>query len=189
MKVARLHGTRDIRLSDEPTPEPEAGECLVRVEAVGICGSDLHWFEEGAIGDATLAAPVVPGHEFAGVVEKGPLAGTRVAVDPAIPCLRCDLCLEGHPNLQRVAPLRIGQTIKEVLEADLAGEYDARKAYKSSRELCESLGDYVSKNLFEELLADEEGHIDFLETQLQLLNSIGQEKYIELNSESADKAE
>jgi L-iditol 2-dehydrogenase len=99
MKVARLHGTRDIRLSDEPTPEPEAGECLVRVEAVGICGSDLHWFEEGAIGDATLAAPVVPGHEFAGVVEKGPLAGKRVAVDPAIPCLRCDLCLEGHPNL------------------------------------------------------------------------------------------
>ncbi len=60
--------------------------------------------------------------------------------------------LEGHPNLQRVAPLRIGQTIKEVLEADLAGEYDARKAYKASRELCESLGDYVSKNLFEELL-------------------------------------
>src|SRR6187551_2420974 len=60
--------------------------------------------------------------------------------------------LEGHPNLQRVAPLRIGQSIKEVLEADLAGEYDARKAYKSSRELCEELGDYVSKNLFEELL-------------------------------------
>lgn len=97
--------------------------------------------------------------------------------------------LEGHPNLQRVAPLRIGQTIKEVLEADLAGEYDARKAYKASRELCESLGDYVSKNLFEELLADEEGHIDFLESQLQLLNAIGAERYGQLNSESADKAE
>ncbi len=97
--------------------------------------------------------------------------------------------LEGHPNLQRVAPLRIGQTIKEVLEADLAGEYDARKAYKSSRELCEELGDYVSKNLFEELLADEEGHIDFLETQLQLLATIGDQKYTELNSEPADKAE
>lgn len=97
--------------------------------------------------------------------------------------------LEGHPNLQRVAPLRIGQTVKEVLEADLAGEYDARAAYKASRELCEKLGDYVSKNLFEELLTDEEGHIDFLETQLQLLNSIGLEKYIELNSPGADKAE
>ena len=66
---------------------------------------------------------------------------------------------------------------------------DARKAYKSSRELCEELGDYVSKNLFEELLGDEEGHIDFLETQLQLLNSIGLEKYIELNSKPADQAE
>ena len=97
--------------------------------------------------------------------------------------------LEGHPNLQRVAPLRIGQTIKEVLECDLAGEYDARKAYKASRELCESLGDYVSKNLFEALLADEEGHIDFLESQLQLLNAIGVEKYGQLNSDSADKAE
>ncbi len=97
--------------------------------------------------------------------------------------------LEGHPNLQRVAPLRIGQTIKEVLEADLAGEYDARKAYKSSRELCEELGDYVSKNLFEELLADEEGHINFLESQLQLLNTIGAERYGQLNSRSADKVE
>jgi bacterioferritin len=97
--------------------------------------------------------------------------------------------LEGHPNLQRVAPLRIGQTIKEVLDCDLAGEYDARTAYKASRELCESLGDYVSKNLFEELLADEEGHINFLESQLQLLNSIGQERYGLLNSKPADKAE
>ena len=97
--------------------------------------------------------------------------------------------LEGHPNLQRVAPLRIGQTIKEVLEADLAGEYDARKAYKKSRDVCHDAGDYVSMKLFEELLADEEGHIDFLETQLQLLNAIGVEKYGQLNSESADKAE
>lgn len=97
--------------------------------------------------------------------------------------------LEGHPNLQRVAPLRIGQTVKEVLEADLAGEYDARTAYKASRELCEKLGDYVSKNLFEELLTDEEGHIDFLETQLQLLSTIGLEKYVELNSPAADAAE
>ena len=97
--------------------------------------------------------------------------------------------LEGHPNLQRVAPLRIGQTIKEVLEADLAGEYDARTAYKASRDLCESVGDYVSKNLFEELLADEEGHIDFLETQLQLLNTIGPEQYGLLNATPADSAE
>jgi L-iditol 2-dehydrogenase len=99
MQVARLHGTRDVRLSDEPRPELGEGESLVRVEAVGICGSDLHWFEEGGIGDSRLAAPLVVGHEFAGVVEAGPLEGRRVAVDPAIPCERCDLCREGHPNL------------------------------------------------------------------------------------------
>ena len=97
--------------------------------------------------------------------------------------------LEGHPNAQRVAPLRIGQNIKEVLEADLAGEYDARTAYKASRELCDQLGDYVTKELFDDLLEDEEGHINFLETQLQLLNSIGAERYGLLNAESADKAE
>jgi L-iditol 2-dehydrogenase len=99
MRVARLHGTRDIRLSDEPTPAPREGECLVRVEAVGICGSDLHWFDEGGIGDSRLTTPLVVGHEFAGLVEAGPLAGRRVAVDPAIPCERCELCREGHPNL------------------------------------------------------------------------------------------
>ena len=99
MRVARLHGAHDLRVGDEPKPEAGAGESLVRVEAVGVCGSDLHWFEEGAIGDARLDAPLVIGHEFAGVVEAGPLAGRRVAVDPAIPCGRCDLCHEGHPNL------------------------------------------------------------------------------------------
>lgn len=97
--------------------------------------------------------------------------------------------LEGHPNLQRVAPLRIGQTIREVLEADLAGEYEARTAYKKSRELCAELGDYVTKELFDELLADEEGHIDFLETQLQLLTKIGDERYGMLNARSADETE
>jgi bacterioferritin len=97
--------------------------------------------------------------------------------------------LEGHPNLQSVAPLRIGQNVKEVLESDLAGEYDARTAYKRSREVCEEAGDYVSMKLLEELLADEEGHIDFLETQLDLLASIGEEKYGQLNAASADEAE
>ena len=97
--------------------------------------------------------------------------------------------LEGHPNLQSVAPLRIGQNVKEVLEADLAGEYDARTAYKKSREICHEIGDYVSMHLFEELLQDEEGHIDFLETQLQLLNSIGEERYGQLNAEPANDAE
>lgn len=97
--------------------------------------------------------------------------------------------LEGHPNLQTLAPLRIGQNVKEVLEADLAGEYDARTAYKQSREICHSLGDFVSMKLFEDLLGDEEGHIDFLETQLDLLAKIGEEKYGQLNAEPANEAE
>jgi L-iditol 2-dehydrogenase len=99
MRVARLHGPADLRVGDEELPQPQDGESLVRVEAVGICGSDLHWYEEGGIGDSRLEAPLVIGHEFAGVVEEGPLAGRRVAVDPAVPCGRCELCLEGHPNL------------------------------------------------------------------------------------------
>ncbi|TGT72231.1 MULTISPECIES: bacterioferritin [unclassified Mesorhizobium] len=97
--------------------------------------------------------------------------------------------LEGHPNLQSVAPLRIGQNVKEVLESDLASEYDARTAYKRSREICHDEGDFVSMKLFEDLLTDEEGHIDFLETQLDLLASIGEEKYGLLNADPANEAE
>jgi L-iditol 2-dehydrogenase len=99
VRVARLYGVGDIRVGDEPRPEAGDGTCLVRVTAVGLCGSDLHWFGEGAIGDAHLAQPLVLGHEFAGVVESGPLAGRRVAVDPAIPCLDCPQCYEGDHNL------------------------------------------------------------------------------------------
>src|ERR671911_2185550 len=97
--------------------------------------------------------------------------------------------LEGHPNLQSLAPLRIGQNVREVLESDLAGEYDARTAYKKSREICHEAGDYVTMQLFEDLLKDEEGHINFLETQLQLLASIGDAKYGLLNAASANEAE
>jgi L-iditol 2-dehydrogenase len=95
MKVVRLHAAGDVRPHEEPMPQPGPGESLVRVTAVGICGSDLHWFAEGAIGDAGFAQPLVLGHEFAGVTEDG----RRVAVDPAIPCGRCELCQAGHPNL------------------------------------------------------------------------------------------
>ena len=97
--------------------------------------------------------------------------------------------LEGHPNLQTVAPLRVGQNIREVLESDLAGEYDARTSYSESRKICHDVGDYVSMELFEDLLKDEEGHIDFLETQIDLLDSIGEQRYMLLQSDSADKAE
>ena len=97
--------------------------------------------------------------------------------------------LEGHPNLQSVGPLRIGQNIKEVLEADLAGEHEARDSYKASRDICHDAGDYVTMKLFEELLIDEEGHIDFLETQLELLEELGEKKYGQLNAAPANEAE
>ncbi|MCB1418790.1 MAG: bacterioferritin [Notoacmeibacter sp.] len=97
--------------------------------------------------------------------------------------------LEGHPNLQSVAPLKIGQNVKEVLQSDLAGEYDARASYKKSREVCQEAGDYVTMKLFEDLLSDEEGHIDFLETQLELLDKIGEAKYGQLNAAPANEAE
>lgn len=99
MKAARLHGVKDLRFDEVPVPEPAAACDLVRVTAVGICGSDLHWYDEAAIGDATLTQPLVLGHEVAGVVEGGPRAGTRVAIDPAIPCERCETCRGGHHNL------------------------------------------------------------------------------------------
>jgi L-iditol 2-dehydrogenase len=95
MKVARLHAAGVLKMHDEPVPIPGPDETLVRVTAVGICGSDLHWFSEGSIGDARLEHPLVLGHEFAGVTPDG----QRVAVDPAIACGKCEFCLEGSPNL------------------------------------------------------------------------------------------
>jgi L-iditol 2-dehydrogenase len=101
MKVLRLHGVGDLRLHSEPIPQPAAGEVLLKISAVGICGSDLHWFDEASIGDARISKPLVLGHEFSAVVEDSNSAfnGQRVAVDPAIPCQECEFCLGGNPNL------------------------------------------------------------------------------------------
>jgi L-iditol 2-dehydrogenase len=99
MKVLRLHSTGEFLLHDEPIPEFSVNESLIRVTAVGVCGSDLHWFSEGGIGDAGLTRPLVLGHEFAGVIQDGEMKGDRVAVDPLIPCDVCEYCLEGNPNL------------------------------------------------------------------------------------------
>jgi bacterioferritin len=96
--------------------------------------------------------------------------------------------LEGFPNLQHVAPLMIGQSVKEVLECDLKGEHLARDLYIKGRELCRKQEDYVSMQLFEELLKDEEGHIDFLETQLDLLDKIGVQNYGQLQADAANES-
>ena len=69
------------------------------VRAVGLCGSDLHWYEDGAIGGTGLAQPLVLGHEIAGVIEGGSRDGERVAVDPAEPCERCEVCRSGRGRL------------------------------------------------------------------------------------------
>lgn len=95
MRSVRLHSTGNLQIHEEPVPVAGVEEKLVRVKAVGICGSDLHWFTEGSIGDATLEHPLILGHEFAGVTEDG----QRVAIDPAIPCGYCEYCVHGHPNL------------------------------------------------------------------------------------------
>jgi bacterioferritin len=83
------------------------------------------------------------------------------------------LFLEGFPNLQELDPLRIGQTVQEIIESDLAAEVGARALYLEAAHYSDSINDRVTKNLFEDLAADEEGHIDFLETQLGLIGQIG----------------
>ena len=85
--------------------------------------------------------------------------------------------LEGFPNMQVIDPLHIGQNVKEVLESDLQSEYSARSLYQEAATYCHSVQDYVSRDLFEELMADEEDHIDFLETQLDLVAKLGLELY------------
>lgn len=87
------------------------------------------------------------------------------------------LFLDGFPNMQVLDPLRIGQNVKEILECDLAAEVGARTLYEEAATYCHSVKDYVSRDLFEDLMKDEEGHIDFLETQLDLVARIGLDLY------------
>lgn len=111
MIAVRLHGPRDLRVERAPHPgTPGPGMALLRITAVGVCGSDIHTYQDARIGDTVVETPLILGHEFAGIVEAvGPesldgnfqplQAGTRVAVDPAQPCGRCEMCEQGHPNL------------------------------------------------------------------------------------------
>jgi L-iditol 2-dehydrogenase len=97
--AVRLTAPATLQTVELALPEPGDGEVLLEVRAVGLCGSDLHWYREGNIGDASVGEGLVLGHEFAAVVSSGTDRGRRVAVDPAIPCRVCEQCLAGRPNL------------------------------------------------------------------------------------------
>ncbi len=99
MKSLRLHGINDLRFHDEPVPTPEYDQVLIKVKAVGVCASDIHWVEEGTTGDDVITTPFVLGHEFGGVIEGSGMDGVRVAVEPTVSCDTCEFCLEGNPNL------------------------------------------------------------------------------------------
>lgn len=99
MEVLRLHGARDVRVHQEPEPIPERGEELVRVTAVGLCGSDLHWYEDGGIGSDKVVEPLVLGHEMGGLIVSGAREGERVVIEPANPCGHCAVCRAGDANL------------------------------------------------------------------------------------------
>ncbi|MGO8954368.1 MAG: bacterioferritin [Rhodomicrobium sp.] len=85
--------------------------------------------------------------------------------------------LEGFPNMQVLDALHIGQTVKEVLDCDLKLEMAARALYEEAATHCHAVKDYVSRDLFEKLMHDEEEHIDFLETQLDLVDKLGLQLY------------
>ena len=105
MRASRLYGIRDLRLEELPRPTPGPGEVLLRVASVGVCGSDVHYYVEGRIGDQVVTTPIVMGHEFSawvaglGTGVEGLEIGQLVAVEPAIPCGECESCQHGHPNL------------------------------------------------------------------------------------------
>jgi len=104
MRALKLISTRVLSLEDVPDPVPRSGECLVRVAACGICGTDLH----GYLGhDSRRIPPLILGHEAAGIVADGPRRGERVAINPIVTCMRCEACIEDRPqhcaNLQSIS--------------------------------------------------------------------------------------
>lgn len=103
--TAILYKTNDIRMEQTPIPTPGDDEVLLKMDSVGICGSDVHYWTHGAIGHFVVKAPMVLGHEAAGIVEKCGRnvkhlkPGDRVAIEPGVPCRMCDYCKHGRYNL------------------------------------------------------------------------------------------
>ncbi|MDT8450080.1 MAG: bacterioferritin [Wenzhouxiangellaceae bacterium] len=96
------------------------------------------------------------------------------------------LFLEGLPNLQDLGKLYIGETVREVLECDLKLEHEACPVLRDAIQYCEEVRDYVSRELFEKILDDEEDHIDWIETQLELVDKVGEQNYLQSQMKTAD---
>ena len=105
MRAAVLNRPGEVEVVERPSPEPGPDEVLVRVRAVGVCGSDTHYYDHGRIGRFVVEAPLVLGHESAGVIEAvgehvdPARVGQRVSIEPGVPCRRCQECLAGRYNL------------------------------------------------------------------------------------------
>jgi L-iditol 2-dehydrogenase len=105
MRAVKWVAPRTFACVEMERPVPKPHEALIRIESTGVCGSDLHYYEEGSIGSTVITEPLVLGHEYAGVVEAvgqeadNGLVGQRVAVEPGIPCQQCEWCRRGHYNV------------------------------------------------------------------------------------------
>ena len=96
------------------------------------------------------------------------------------------LFLDGLPNFQALGRLRIGENVEEILKADLEAENEAVQMYRASASYCESVDDYVSRDLFTAVLENEEHHVDMLETQFEMIGRMGIQNYVQLQSEAAE---
>jgi L-iditol 2-dehydrogenase len=105
MRASVLTGIGDVTVEERPIPTPQAGEVLVRIGSVGVCGSDVHYYDHGRIGPYVVDRPLVLGHEAGGeVAQLGPEVnrlhlGQRVSIEPGVPCRSCEQCLSGRYNL------------------------------------------------------------------------------------------
>lgn len=160
MKAVQWIAPRELVIQDAPKPEPGPHEALIRIESVGVCGSDIHYYVEGAIGNQQVTPPFTLGHEFAGVVEAvGPeadpgLVGKRVAVEPGRPCGVCEWCLRGQynvcPNMvfpgnppyhgalseYYTAPARFCFPVPDTMKADEAAMMEPLAVALHTAELC-----------------------------------------------------
>ena len=96
------------------------------------------------------------------------------------------LFLEGLPNFQAIGKLKVGETVEEILKADLALEMEALPLLRDAIQHCESVRDYTSREIFERILESEEEHVDFIETQFELIARMGLQNYVQLHSEAAE---